>query len=999
MRAAVLLILLCLAPLLYGAGTVERVDWKSDLPFDDYRRLIKIESGAPLSQKTVRRTVRLLYATGRFEQIVVSASPGEAEDALILTVTAQPLLFIDEITMRGNSALSDNRIKLAGNLRRFSPFYESSLERIREEILFAYRSEGYADAQVSIEVKKRSSSEVDLALSIREGERRVIKAIRLIGEALPSEKRELENELSLANAFAPLTDERIREMDDRVERYYRDRGHLDATVRHQTAEKGTVVMTVSRGPRYELTIDGRSAFSDATLRAIVNRIENWQHNSDAAAVRLTLFYQAAGFPDVAVNALLRKERAGGQEVTRIALTIAEGPRRFLDGVVFSGVAAEDPEELKERIFEYVETRLDAEEFPDVALDRTIIGGGYRDTDGSRVTTVERSNKDRAVLPEARYAIPVAYLEDIARHIEGTYAARGCLAAKVDRAAIVRDGEMLYLDLALTEGPRSMLTWVGVDTGDPALNEELFSELDLAANIPFTPALIDDAVARLNTELRSRGYLFARVRDDRSVNDTSVRVVFRAEDLFPVTAGELVVSGNAITAEPVVRSIVRFDPGSRLSTGLLHDARQNLLTTGAFDTADIALIDEDAPNSVKDIVVTVSEAWRFRIDIGAGLATDEGGKLFGAFEYKNVLGRVFTLHLSYKLAHKIPWFMRDAFKDYFMDELSFFERFDRAVNGAIIVPDLYFLPFSLSFQTEVFHIHDSRSSSGLPYLFDKNGLMVSFYKRFGDHFFLSVNADLARQDEEEYKKVYNAQTEKSEVIIEHSTRYLLSPEIEGWVDYRNSPVSPDRGFKIGLRVRNTSSLAGDDTKYSLFENYASVYLPLQYRQTASGDYVPRDTLVWHSFLKYAALVLHSGTMTADDTLKIGGSTSVRGFAQGSMIPSDFVYLPSKDVGGRYNMASVPYNKPKGRYYLFLRNEVRLKVQGSLYLVAFFDAGNLWEKIESIGTGELLRYGTGGGLMFASPIGSINLQAGVNLFPRSEGIYREEPWSFHFFISSF
>ncbi|HOW50408.1 MAG TPA: POTRA domain-containing protein [bacterium] len=980
----VTLLLLSLVTLSLCGMTVERVQWKSDLPFDDYRRLIKIETGAPLSQKSVRRTVRLLYATGRFEQIVVSLAAGSTSETALLTVTARPLLFIDDIEIHGNGGLSDNRVKLAGGLRRFSPFYESSLERIREEILFAYRSEGYADAQVSIEVKKDSLSEVDLAISIREGERRQVRSVKLVGQALPSEKRELENELSLANAFAPLTDERVRDMDDRVERYYRDRGHLDAAVRHQLNPDGTVLLTVNRGPRYELAFSGAVAFSGSTLRALINPIENWQHNTEAVTARLTLFYQAAGFPDAAVTAATKRMKKGKQEEISITVTIAEKERRFLDGVVFSGVAAEDPEELKERIFEYVETRLELEEFPPTTLDRTIIGGGYRDTDGTRSTTVARTNKDRAVLPEARYAVPSAYIEDIARHIEALYAAHGCLAAQVSRAAIVRDGDLLYLSVEIAEGPRSMLTWVGVDTGDATLDEELFSELDLAANIPFTPTLVDDAVTRLNALLRERGYLFARIRDDRSVNDTNIRVIFRAEDLFPVTAGELVVSGNAVTAEPVVRSIVRFDPGTRLTTGLLHDARQNILTTGAFDAAEIALIDEEAPNSVKDIVITISEAWRFRIDIGAGVATDEGGRLFGAFEYKNVLGRVFTLRLSYKFAHKIPWFMNSAFEDYFLHDLSFFERFDRTVNGAIIVPDLYFLPFALAMQTEVFHIHDSRSSSGLPYLLDKNGMMVSFYKRFGDHFFLALNTELSRQDEEEYQEIFDQATQAATVAFEHSTRYLLSPEIEGWADYRNSPVSPDRGFKIGLRARNVASLAGDDTKYTLLENYASVYLPLQYRQTASGDYVPRDTLVWHSYLKYAALLHHSGELTAEDTLKLGGSTSVRGFAQNSIIPAD------NDDGER-----------DGKYYLFLRNEIRFKVQDRLFIVTFFDAGNLWERIENIGQGDLLRYGTGGGIMFASPIGSINLQAGVNLFPKEDRNldYKEDLWSFHFFISSF
>ncbi len=126
------------------------------------------------------------------------------------------------------------------------------------------------------------------------------------------------------------------------------------------------------------------------------------------------------------------------------------------------------------------------------------------------------------------------------------------------------------------------------------------------------------------------------------------------------------------------------------------------------------------------------------------------------------------------------------------------------------------------------------------------------------------------------------------------------------------------------------------------------------------------------------------LTADDTIKLGGSTTVRGFGQNTIIPND-------DEDGI----------PEGRYSLLWRNEMRVKIRDRLYVVAFFDAGNLWERIENVGKGDLFRYGAGGGLLFASPIGAINLQAGANLFPRKDTVrdYKEDLWNFHLFISSF
>ncbi len=822
------------------AAVVERIEWKSAVPVEEYRRLIKMRPGDELSVSGARRTVRLLYATGRFEQVAVAVAPGSAPDRVVVAVSAQPILLVEDIVISGNRALSDNRIKLAGGLRRYAPFSELSLDRIREEIVFAYRSEGYFDAAVSVEVRRTAPATAALFVSVREGERRRVTRIAVEGEVLPSERRELENMLTLSDAFSPLTDERVREMSDRVEAYYRNRGHLDVSIKRTTQDDGAVVMTVNRGPRYRLLFQGNSAFSESTLREVVTRREQWHHDREGTTDRLLRFYQASGFPDARVSLTVTEDRQANEVLT--VAVVEEGARRFLDGVVFTGLSEEDPRYIEREIFACVERLLAEEEFPDPVLNRTLLGGGYRDTDGTRVTTLARTNRDRAIIPASRYAVPEAYREEIARHLETVYRSRGFLQAKVDRVALVREGDLRYLDVSLHEGPRTTLAWVGLESGAPQRDDELAAEMDIATGVPFDPEIVARTVARLENGLRARGYLFSRVYAEQRTDGTQIRLMFVMEDLFPVVVGETVVSGNALTAESVLRSLARFERGALITTQMLHDARQNLLATGAFDAAEIRILDEDTPATEKDVVIAVTEAWRFRLDLGAGVATDEGVRLFGAFEYKNVLGKVLTLRLNYKFAYKIPWFMNAGFRDYFLHEIEPLQRIDRSVNGAFIVPDLYFLPFSLGLQMELFHVHDTRSASGVPYLLDKNGMMLSVYKRFGDHFFVSLNTELSRQDEE----TFHAELPE-DARFERAGRYLLSPEIEGWADYRNSPVSPYRGWKIGLRVHNVTSLMGTDTKYTLLENYFSGYLPLRYQRTVSGDYEPRDTLVRNSIL--------------------------------------------------------------------------------------------------------------------------------------------------------
>ena len=86
--------------------------------------------------------------------------------------------------------------------------------------------------------------------------------------------------------------------------------------------------------------------------------------------------------------------------------------------------------------------------------------------------------------------------------------------------------------------------------------------------------------------------------------------------------------------------------------------------------------------------------------------------------------------------------------------------------------------------------------------------------------------------------------------------------------------------------------------------------------------------------------------------------------------------------------------EGKFYMFLRNELRVKLITDLYLIGFCDIGNLWEEAYHVGEGELFRYASGGGLLYSSPIGSITAQAGFNLKPK-EG---ENSWTIHVFLST-
>ncbi|HOB72286.1 MAG TPA: BamA/TamA family outer membrane protein, partial [bacterium] len=296
------------------------------------------------------------------------------------------------------------------------------------------------------------------------------------------------------------------------------------------------------------------------------------------------------------------------------------------------------------------------------------------------------------------------------------------------------------------------------------------------------------------------------------------------------------------------------------------------------------------------------------------------------------------------------------------------------NLAFLFPDLY-LPFlPLSAQVEAFHIHDIRSNAGLPYMIDKNGMYFSFFRRFSNNYFLSTGVEIAYQNERDHEL-----DEAGDVYYNNIERLVISPEFRGYIDFRDSLFFPTKGYKTFFKYANKTSVYGEATSISYFENNLSLYIPLRYRMNFAGELEPKDTLIYHAFIETAFLIQHSGDLTSDDVLKLGGNTTIRGFFNDELQPNDLENEKSAE----------------GRYSFVMRNELRFKLIESFYLISFFDMGNLWQKLGNIGDGSLFRYTAGGGLTYASPIGALTAQVGFNIRPReNEGI-----WAFHIYLSTF
>jgi outer membrane protein assembly factor BamA len=151
--------------------------------------------------------------------------------------------------------------------------------------------------------------------------------------------------------------------------------------------------------------------------------------------------------------------------------------------------------------------------------------------------------------------------------------------------------------------------------------------------------------------------------------------------------------------------------------------------------------------------------------------------------------------------------------------------------------------------------------------------------------------------------------------------------------------------------------------------------------------------------------------------LGGTDTVRGFAQDSMVPED-VAQQLLDDAEVYHVSGVPVRSSGegldisqvvirgGDIFVNPRAELRIPLTDSIQTALFVDAGNLWTDPTQFQPFQL-RYATGSGLRVKTPIGPLVFDYGFNvdrvldeLVPNRQ---RQRTWeslgAFHFSIGVF
>jgi len=587
---------------------------------------------------------------------------------------------------------------------------------------------------------------------------------------------------------------------------------------------------------------------------------------------------------------------------------------------------------------------------------------------------------------------------------------------------------LVLHVPIKLGPRSTLYDLGFEGNRAIVEKELEQIADLKLGTPVSQVEIEKARRRVLDEYAERGFAFAEVETalDLSLDHTRARVRFIVSEREQVRISRIVIRGAERTSESLIRSRIALEKGGLYQRSLVRKTEERLATLGVFSSINVGFEDPYVPAREKVVLVELEERVPQYLDVRPGFSTGEGFRVSFEYGHRNLGGQAILLTLRSQLGYLPTAFILESDVQRKYNDLHVGERLERRDTATVEFPSIGLGPlFRLS--VEGVDVRDNARDYGL----SKDAGIVTLSLRPDRRVSVQLGASLERNyaqifgdDEKNALKCYlqDHPTQQALFRVPQGVSIAIAQRLGVTWDRRDNPLDATSGTFLSASVEHVHAIPLDTS--------AS-------QDTGCGDSMPITTgkplidpfqAVPSDFLRYTSRVagyvrlndkglalalsfrwgviqhLLSGSQTYPDRLFfMGGVDSLRGFLQDSLVPQDIAQrLLNPNSGLVLNDVVIR----GGDAFVNPRAELRIPLGSSVETAFFVDSGNLWTSPARVQPLQL-RYAVGTGLRISTPIGPLVFDYGFNVdrvlddfFPKRDNQrFWEDLGAFHFSIGLF
>ncbi len=518
-----------------------------------------------------------------------------------------------------------------------------------------------------------------------------------------------------------------------------------------------------------------------------------------------------------------------------------------------------------------------------------------------------------------------------------YHDRGYLEFNVEstQVSISPDKERVEITIGIVEGEVFRVSEVRFGGELLGRKEELEALVQLKPGDVYSGKKLADSTKRVSEKLGTLGYAFANVNAVPQLDRAKREVAFDilVDPGRRVYVRRIDIAGNMRTRDEVIRRELRQFEDAWYDADRIRTSRERIDRLGYFTEVKIdTKTVPDAPDQV-DLQVVVTERPTGNISLGAGFSSTEKLVLSGGIQQENFLGTGKSLGINVNTSKLSQSIVLSQTEPYFTDDgvSQSFDLYTRTFNAIELkLGDYSTRATGLGMRFGIPYTEIDRISFGLA--FEKNDVTLG---------------PLAPQRYVNFVKDYG-----------NSASALLA--IVGWSrDTRDSALVPTRGRVQTASIEVTLPVA--ELRYWRAGYNQQWYFPIgrDYTLAFSGDVGFGRGL---GGLSYPVL----------KNYYVGGVGSVRGYYPNSIGPYEIETLPDGTtrrvpLGGQTRVA--------GSVELIFPLPGTGKDR-ALRSFVFFDAGSVFAGGASLSASDL-RFSTGVGINWISPIGPLKLSLGVPL----------------------
>lgn len=516
-------------------------------------------------------------------------------------------------------------------------------------------------------------------------------------------------------------------------------------------------------------------------------------------------------------------------------------------------------------------------------------------------------------------------------LKSYYLDRGYVKFKVDstQVTITPDKQDIYITINVSEGDVFTLSDIQLAGEYVGEAETYFPLIHLVRGEPFNRKNVVESSDRISAMLSEEGYAFANVNAIPEIDEEqkTVTVTYFVDPGKRVYVRRVNISGNSRTRDEVVRREIRQMEAAWFSSEKLKLSRERVQRTGYFERVSVETPAVPGSGDEVDINLDVVEKPSGALLAGLGFSQNDGVVFNASIQQDNFLGTGKKVALALKTS--------SANQHYEVSYTNPYYTVDGISRG-----------FTLSYRTTDFAELDTAD-----YKIDNAVAGINFGIPLSEFNKFDFALDLNYIDFQS-----NAATASQEVLNWEKTEgneYLNLNARLGWShDSRDSAIFPSEGAVQRFQAEIT--VPGSDLAYYKIEYSHQRYFPL------TNDLV----LGMVGAVGYGDAYGDTSTLPLWENFFAGGARSVRGYKSYSLGPRDTpqggVPGTGDPIGGNGKVtgsAELSYPAP---FY-----------PESMRLLAFVDAGMVVDtSVNGFDTDEL-RYSTGIGMAWLSPLGALRI----------------------------